>query len=159
MTVKRKKLLLVGASFKELYEDYRRHIEGKKGNVITWWSFHIRENWLDNLRQQVKLDGKFSHFIYLSKSMGGSGKIEYACDVVRFGTGRESIEPPNPPPVPDIFEEHDVVRPPPYKTWFEYSAVRKLDRPMDLRQLHDIDLRIDKPLIPSQLRNSFGYAY
>ena len=147
-------LVLIGSTNYSYVESLRSFIENRK-SVWSAWSFRIREKWRDIILSRLKTQGKFGIFFYLSKSMGGSGKVEFVGAIDDIRVSDTPIKTPN-PDLTNVGEEvfpTDVFK---SFTWFKFSKVDAFV-PLDLSIFRNIDT--EDPIVPSQLRASFAYAY
>jgi len=147
-------LVLIGSTNYSYIGSLIDFIQNKKF-VWSAWSFRIREEWRNAILNRLKTQGKFSIFFYLSKSMGGSGKVEFVGVISDILISDAPVKTPN----PDLTAEYEKTFPTEdFKsyTWFKFSEVGTL-HPMDLSIFRDIDT--EDPIVPSQLRSAFAYAY
>ena len=147
-------LVLVGSTGYDYVSTLESFIENRNF-VWSAWSFKIREKWRETILNRLREQGKFPFFFYLSKSRGGSGTIENVAIV------REVLISDTPTTSPDpeytnIGEENFPTDGFKSYTWFKFTNIESLDS-IDLSEFRDIDT--ENPMIPSQLRSAFGYAY
>ena len=147
-------LVLIGSTQYPYIESLIDFIRNKKF-VWTAWSFRIREKWRNTILNRLKAQGKFPIFFYLSKSMGGSGKVEFVGSISDILISDTPVETPDPNLTPEDEKTYPTEDFKSY-TWFKFYEVFPLSS-MDLTIFRDIDT--EDPIVPSQLRASFAYAY
>ena len=153
-TPQEEELILIGSTHYPYIESLNNFIQNKKF-VWSAWSFRIREEWRNAILNRLKTQGKFPILFYLSKRRGGSGKIEFVGLISDILISDTPVETPN----PDLTTEYEKTFPTEdFKsyTWFKFYEVATFG-PIDLSILRDIDT--EDPIVPSQLRASFAYAY
>lgn len=69
-------LVLIGATNYDYVSSLTEFIKDKKA-VWSSWNFRIREKWRRAVLDRLKSQGKFPILFYLSKKMGGTGKVEF----------------------------------------------------------------------------------
>ena len=147
-------LVLVGATNYDYAESLRTFIQNKQF-VWSAWSFKIREEWRQTISERLKQKGKFPMFFYLSKKRGGNGLVSY---IAAFSEIRMNDTPI---PSPDknftnIGEEEFPTDNFKSYTWFKFVSVDPIG-PYDIKSFSDI--RTEETVNPSQLINSFAYAF
>jgi adenylate kinase family enzyme len=144
-------LVLVGAT-KDIRElDPHKEFLKENGKVAVWYSYPIREEYVDKLRER----DTFKLLIY------SKGQILYTSRVEAFESlaGSEGIESPwQDLTVP---QERGKSRMGPKgseitKTWFLVNDIAEIEPPEQLSSYVYYDS--GKPIPPSALKNSFGYA-
>ena len=146
--------MLIGSTFEGYINELLEEME-EKGVVWSAWDFRIRNEWRNAINGKLKSIGKFPLFLYLSKRMGGSGKVEF---VAVFSEIIMSDEPTKSPD-PSLTSEREKRFPTEdfrSYTWFKFEEVLYLGQ-KDLNVFRDIDT--EDPIVPSQLRSAFAYAY
>jgi len=150
----RDNLVLVGSTRYDYVESLRAFIQNK-GFVWSSWNFRIREQWRETILEHIKTHRKFPIYFYMSKKKGGSGLVEYVGFVSEIRVSDIPTKTPDPDftnPGEEDFPTEDFKS----YTWFKFSAVDPVS-PLDLQIFRDIDT--GDPIIPSQLKSSFAYAF
>jgi len=145
-------LVLVGATNQKYTNKVKEFLENKDF-LWTGWTFKIRERWRNYIKKKLT-QGPMPLYLYLSKSRGGSGKVEYILWFEDIKVGDAPI--PSPDPIHTLDEERDFEEYRPH-TWFKVIKVEKLTKPIELSSFIDVDN--ENGLKPQQLKNSFGYTY
>lgn len=128
-----------------------------KDNKAIWsaWDFRIRKEWREAIRSRLKSQKKFPVLFYMSKKMGGSGKVEFAGVFDDIRMSDVPIKSPDPSLTDEWERDLPTERFKSY-TWFRFYEIAPFG-PVDLSCFMDIDT--EDPIKPSQLRSSFAYAY
>jgi len=147
-------LVLVGSTHYDYVESLRTFIQNK-GFVWSSWNFRIREQWRETILKCIKSHGKFPIYFYMSKKKGGSGLVEYLGFVSEIRISDTPIKTPNPDFTNPGEEDFPTENFKSY-TWFKFSTVDPVG-PLELQIFRDIET--EDPIIPSQLKSAFAYAF
>jgi len=147
-------LVLIGSTNYEYVTSLENFIQNRDF-VWSAWSFRIREAWRNTILNRIKTNEKFPIFFYLAKSMGGSGTVENVAIVSDILISDTPVKTPDPDNTNIGEEEYPTDWFKSY-TWLKFSEIEPLNL-LDLSIFRDIDA--EDPMVPSQLRSSFGYAY
>jgi len=147
-------LVLIGSTNYEYVTSLESFIQNRDF-VWSAWSFRIREEWRNTILNRLKTDGKFPIFFYLAKGRGGSGTVENVAIVSDILISDTPVKTPDPDNTNIGEEEYPTDWFKSY-TWLKFSEIEPLDL-IDLGIFRDIDA--EDPMVPSQLRSAFGYAY
>ncbi len=147
-------LFLVGSTNYEYVTSLESFIQNR-GFVWSAWSFRIRDEWRNTILNRIKTYGKFSIGFYLGKGRGGSGTVENVAFVSEILISDIPVKTPDPDNTNIGEEEYPEDGFKSY-TWFKFSEIKPLNL-LNLSIFRDIDT--ENPMVPSQLRSSFGYAY
>lgn len=144
-------LVLIGAA-KDIRElDPHKEFLKENGEVALWYSYPIREEYVDKLRER----DTFKLLVYWK------GQMRYASRVEAFESiaGSEGIESPwQDYTIPQERGKSTIgaTNPKTTKTWFLVNDITEIEPPEQLSSYVYYDS--GKPIPPSALKNSFGYA-
>lgn len=147
-------LVLIGSTHVGYVSSLLDFVKKRKA-VWTAWDFRVRSEWRKAILDRLKSQGKFPMFFYLSKKKGGTGKVGF---VGVFDDVRISDVPIKSPDL-SLTTEDEREFPTddfPSYTWFRFYEIATFG-PIDLSYFMDIDT--EDPIVPSQLRSAFAYAY
>jgi hypothetical protein len=147
-------LVLIGSTHYDYVESLRTFIKNK-GFVWSSWNFRIREPWRETILDRIKTQGKFPIYFYMSKKKGGSGLVEYVGFVSEIRMGDIPTKTPD-LEFTNLGEEDFPTEDFKSYTWFKFSTVDPVG-PFELQIFRDIET--EDPVIPSQLKSAFAYAF
>lgn len=147
-------LVLVGATDIDYAESLKSFIENKQF-VWSAWNFKIRPEWREIILNRLKRLGKFPLYFYLSKKRGGIGAVGYLAIFSEIRMSEMPIPSPDKAftnPGEEDFPAEDFKS----YTWFKFVSVDAIG-PYDIRSFSD--MKTEENINPSQLLNSFAYAF
>jgi hypothetical protein len=149
--VPNRRLALVGAIGPRYMRELERFFR-RKGKVLDGWDFGLDNELLEILRRQLRQNGSFHLYYYLSQKQKGSGFVEHLANIRRIWTGKA----PRPSPDRSLTPTSWLSKKPIYRTWFLVDELFRDDSRLDYAELRDF--RDNKAKKRDALRHSFAYV-